>query len=585
MPSPIRLEITADDRDLYNKLVRSEKKYADLKRQMIEGGRSGSKAFEDVGKSTDNTSLSVSKLADSTKKWISTTAGIGTALGAVMALKKVYDELISAQKESRKLAKDVALTLDQARTAATHNLPEDFGGGVAGLDAMAKRVSKNSGMPMLDVYKALSGLLSAKGAVSDLNFEKTAEIAAFLHQRSGGNIDAETTGVGLLKMLKVPGIDSPEIGLGYVKQLGAAALIKTAAGQLRMLDGIVAGDQVKDSPKQAAAMMATISHIIGDSTGERTVTMYRSGALRLSDSELVPYQKTNNRTGKKETLWRRAQGNNSEERIDDLRTAYERSSDDQRAEIRSRIGTEAIQFIGPAITRSPLWENQYKSSKAAIKAPSAEAIKIYQQYKKDIMNSPWANIANASYQSSVINESVSSANIPGALAVESDQAWDELIKRNGNSALLDVPYWGYMLRAGIADFNGGDVSKIRADYIRSHRESFSGISPKDRDNSSLLFDMLSKSYQESMSTNTTRNTPAKQVSRFIRDTQPVWGVLEYASPGSSPMAHLGPEHILEFGRVIDAVAKKVEKFGDRIDRSAKIVDDTLPPNPNSQNFD
>ncbi|MGE4565773.1 MAG: hypothetical protein AB7F32_12940, partial [Victivallaceae bacterium] len=315
---PINFSLTADDRDLYNKLVKQEKqidrlqqKYRALKKSMKESSDEGIAGFLKLGNGTDKVTLSVTDM-------VQAFVGISGAMGAINLVIGKVQELIEKQREAKRLASETNVTMDQARNAALLNLPTTFEGGTAEFDRMMKRVSERSGMTMAEVYRNAGGPLSAKGSATNPQFEDAFALALEVQRKTGGAVQSSQLAGSILDVMKSTGLGTAAESLGYIRQIGAASRVQTLEGQLKLVPGLAIGRSLGDSPEMSAELQAAISQQIVDPEGSRTGVLYKGLATALYSDDLIPYETSNVRTGKKETKFRKISGSNTLERLRNL---------------------------------------------------------------------------------------------------------------------------------------------------------------------------------------------------------------------------------------------------------------------------
>jgi hypothetical protein len=313
------------------------------------------------------------------KDVVSNIVGITTVAGAVGA---IVAELKNMYQEMRKIAdesKNARLTIAQSRSAAMVNLPTDFEGGSAGLDAMVERIASKSKLDTAKIFQAMNSALSAKGSATMTQFEDASTLAAKISARSGGQVDAGALIGSLLDVMTKTGLEDPEKALGWVMQAGAASRVTSLQGQLRFVPGVSGAMARGMAPEKAMEMQSAISQLITDPTGERTATGFAEFLGSLYKDEVVPSKtrKVDPRTGRvsQETEWAMLTAGTVEGRIEELQKTYAAADEKTRGEIEKRLGGSGLMqgFIQNMLNNTAIYQKTMSTVASQIEAPGSEA--------------------------------------------------------------------------------------------------------------------------------------------------------------------------------------------------------------------
>ncbi|MCK5127542.1 MAG: hypothetical protein KAR42_14900 [candidate division Zixibacteria bacterium] len=392
---------TQGEKQLLNAIQRLEGRIDKLEGKMKDVGKTGKKSFGGVG----------GELTKLTQQLIGP-LGVAAAVGAVVAqLKSAYDLMVRNQG----IAKDVQLSIAQARAGALMNLPSDFEGGAAGLDAMVARVAKQSGLARNRVFQAMNPALSARGSVGAKGFESSVTLASRIEALTGGQTAAGDVAGSLLDLTKATGMQDAMANLGFLRQAGAASRMTSLESQLNLIPGIAAGSARGITPEQSLETQAAISQLIVDPSGEKTRTGFINLTKDLFTKDLLPTVGVG-RGGRRKTTFGPLEGT-FPERITQLQTAFGGADEETQRAMEKQIGGRAgmSPFITNMLKNTELFQSTMAAAQRQVGAPGAGAAKQAEEFFSNVL-----------------------AGAPGALLsadIRSKQGTEELFARNQNAAL------------------------------------------------------------------------------------------------------------------------------------------------------
>lgn len=414
---PVVFNITTQgEKNLYNALQQAQQKADALQDKLDKAGKNGSDAFQGISKE-------ITAVAGKLIGPMSIAAGVG-------AIVKAFSDEIAKAKEVAKEALNLHVSLAQAQANAFINVPMDFRGGRQGVESMVNRVSEKYKISAEDVWKNMQGL-SAKGGLSESQYEDVLGLTTDLRRKTGQGLDAELSG-RVMDVMKASNVSAMQ-GLGVILQAGQASRMENLTGQARMIPGLEVGKAFGDSYERSLEMQAAISQMITDKAGEQTASGYKNLVKDLAIGEILPYYKTNMFSGKKEMKFKRLSGANTDERIAEIQKAYAAANDDEKAEIVKKIGGEAsmLPFIMGMLENSSSYQGNLKTAESQITAPaSPETLKTAQTFLKNISGTTSAQIAQSQYERQAAVEAYKEKN--SSLAIDAEA-------RNIRADFLRIP--------------------------------------------------------------------------------------------------------------------------------------------------
>lgn len=222
------------------------------------------------------------KIAGAGKEAITAITGIGSALGAVMAvagaIKAEYEDLKRRQKE--------ALTSQLSFGDAMRSLGTDFKADatmqVADLEPAVQRLMRATGATDSAAAQALSAALAGRGEMSNAQAVGIAEQA--LRVLPG---DADATNQMAMRtgmMMNATGIQDPRAAIGLLTDLkNVSAVAKLRDVGQSGVPAIMGLSRLGSSAEEGAELFATINNLMGDAEGARTETAVNALALQLRD--------------------------------------------------------------------------------------------------------------------------------------------------------------------------------------------------------------------------------------------------------------------------------------------------------------
>jgi hypothetical protein len=493
MPPVIFNVTTKNEKAILDALRKTEARADSVERKLEKVGGKGKQAFGGLSSEIKNVAQTL----------IGPVGLAGAVTAVVGELKRAYDLMI----RNKELAREKHLTIGQSRAAALLNMPSDFKGGASALDAMVERIADKSKNERAKIYQGMSSALSAKGSASDAEFEDAMTLASKVEAATEGQVQSGPLVGSLLDLRKGTGIGDAKTNLGWLRQAGAASRITTLEGQLRMAPGISAAVARGDTAENAMEIQAAISQIISDATGEKTSSGFINLVKDLAMEDISPVKTINRKTGKKKTEWKRLQGANTTERIEELQKIYAEADEDTRAAIEKKIGGRAgmSPFITAMLKDTELFKETMSATQRQVNAPDASASKQADEYLKNIFQGKYGKVLKEDLKTRGAMEKHYSGETVGALEAE---AW------NRSRQTLDAIGWGGAMPTRLSqDFgawmHGANLAEQLAGRMASLQEQ--GIGSDNPVMTELIASLMSLSGEiQELQRNINKNTAVQE---------------------------------------------------------------------------
>jgi len=366
-------------------------------------------------RSTSTMSGGIKEAAISTGKFALQIAGVGSAIGGVMAvaaqLRREYDDLVRKQRE----AAAEQMTAGQLRGAALLNLPASMQAGE--VDRIINEISSRRNVEQKALWGGAGAMLSGKGALSSGQFAGALDVAARLRAYAGEAVDVGVIGGGLQDIMRVTQIKSGMQTFGWARQFGTEARIVNPLEQvLSLAPAISAAAGAGATPEQVAELLAGMTQTTADITGERSSTAVINFLGALTGKKIFPSEVV--RGGKRTMEWGLVPGETFGERMGALRSRWATMSREERAEMEARIGGRAKSraYLRDVISQSGAGWTNYQAAVAGIRAPEAEGtIAFAEEYFRNVEAGEFEPIRRTGRAFDVAIEKMKLTD-PGALA-------------------------------------------------------------------------------------------------------------------------------------------------------------------------
>lgn len=266
-------EIKSAQRIIESNLT-AQQKYERNIAQITDLHKKGRLTLEQYNTAVAAEKTSLDKSAESGDKFGGTLGGLGTKIAGAVAgftsmgtvitfLKTEYDALLERQGKSA----DANISLAAEQEALLGNLGDANAGE---LFASIRKTSKRSGIKEENVTRAVNEAMAARGdlALGDVlsGVETAAKVRKFAPNELAG------LSAAAIDTKKQTGLDMDQ-SMGFLMQMLPQSRVKSLKGVAENFTPAVGGLMQQGADRQtAAALLATLSHGMGDVTGERSRT-------------------------------------------------------------------------------------------------------------------------------------------------------------------------------------------------------------------------------------------------------------------------------------------------------------------------
>ena len=248
----------------FDKLSKAEQKMifqgSAIGRTLDDSGRKGKRGMDSIMRSAKGAAGAVVGITSAT-----------AAMTAVIAgAKREWDDFQRRLDEAGK----TQLTLAEARSTALLQKPTDMTTG--SIDSMMRRVGTQTGLTQDVLWRNAGSPFSSKGSATAAQLESAMVAAGEIRARTGESVDMGALASNILQVINATGVSGEGAGreaLGFVRQFGAASQITDLRRQGQALAPVlVAGREMGVGAEQSAEVLAALTHLGGDVTGESSRT-------------------------------------------------------------------------------------------------------------------------------------------------------------------------------------------------------------------------------------------------------------------------------------------------------------------------
>lgn len=225
-----------------------------------------------------------SKLAGAGKDAVVAITGIGSALGAVMAVAATIKQEYEAFKQREAEILRSHQTFGGAMRGLALDFTPDETMSAGDLEGAVKGLMTRTGATDVIAAQVMSQAMAGRGTLSNAAAGGLAELALKLYPESGEEAGLMAMSTGML--MNQSGIADPRAAMGMAAQIkNASMVVKMRDIAQSGITSVSAGVSGGDTAEQAAELYSAISNITGDSLGATSATAFVALKEKLAGFE------------------------------------------------------------------------------------------------------------------------------------------------------------------------------------------------------------------------------------------------------------------------------------------------------------
>ena len=401
-----QLTVDTQSRDL-DKLQRQFDKLSKAEQKMILKGSA-------VGKSIDQGARrgtrGIDRMKGSAKQMISSLSGVAGGVGlvtsAIMGAKKEWADFQQRMKEAAR----TQMSLTESRAMAIDQKPTGYS--TDEMDKLIAQVSKDANITRQTAYQNVTEAFSATTSnVSRQQLRSALTQSGKMKAVMGANFDMNAMAGAIIDIMKVTGEEKAVRTHGWLRQFGKEARISSTQKQGKALAPVLqAGASYGASPEESAEMLAALSQLGADPTGEKSRTATIHILEKIMNSDKLESKGLMNRLGE---MQRKITGRQASGLVNEaVGKATEGMTEEERKKFFKGFGGEK-QFRGAfrgLLTGGDKAMEALQSARSGIKSSSAEGLaKISEKYIKDLHDEKFTGTKRLDQTAKRIRESLQAA--------------------------------------------------------------------------------------------------------------------------------------------------------------------------------